>query len=91
MLLHLAAWCALHNLEINHHNMMELVVDFRKHPPSLPPLNINNSTVPVVDSVKFLGTTITNDFNTRIPKAKTFIQNHQMSISENVLPHASAR
>ena len=37
-----------------------MIVDFRKKPPTHPPLVINNSSVTVVDHFKFLGTTITN-------------------------------
>ncbi len=38
-----------------------MIVDFRRNPPSLPPLTIMNSTVTAVESFGFLGTTISQD------------------------------
>ncbi|KAK3507557.1 hypothetical protein QTP70_028453 [Hemibagrus guttatus] len=35
--------------------------DFRRNTPALPPLTIMNSTVPTVESFRFLGTTISQD------------------------------
>ncbi len=49
----LAVWCSLNNLE--------MIVDFRRNPPALPPLTIMNSTVTAVESFRFLGTTISQD------------------------------
>ncbi len=40
---------------------MEIIVDFRRNPPALPPLTIMNSTVTAVESFRFLGTTISQD------------------------------
>ncbi len=40
---------------------VEMIVDFRRNPPALPPLTIMNSTVAAVESFKFLGTTISQD------------------------------
>ncbi len=36
-------------------------MDFRRNPPTLPPLNIMDSTVTAVESFRFLGTTISQD------------------------------
>ncbi len=44
----LAVWCSLNNLELNMLKTVEMIVDFRRNPPSLPPLTIMNSTVTVV-------------------------------------------
>ncbi len=57
----LAVWCSLNNLELNTLKTMEMIVDFRRNPPALPPLTIMNSTVTAVESFRFLGTTISQD------------------------------
>ncbi len=57
----LAAWCSLNNLELNTLKTVEMIVDFRRNPPALPPLTILNSTVTAVESFRFLGTTISQD------------------------------
>ncbi|KAK3529469.1 hypothetical protein QTP70_031163, partial [Hemibagrus guttatus] len=57
----LAAWCSLNNLELNTLKTVEMIVDFRRNTPALPPLTIMNSTVPIVESLGFLGTTISQD------------------------------
>ncbi len=54
----LAAWCSLNNLELNTLKTVEMIVDFRRNPPALPPLTIMNSTVTAVESFRFLGSTI---------------------------------
>ncbi len=57
----LAVWCRLNNLELNTLKTVEMIVDFRRNPPALPPLTIMNSTVTAVESFRFLGTTISQD------------------------------
>ncbi len=57
----LAVWCSLNNLELNPLKTMEMIVDFRRNPPALPPLTIMNSTGTAVESFRFLGTTIAQD------------------------------
>ncbi len=57
----LAVWCGLKNLELNTFKTVEMIVDFRRNPPALPPLTIMNSTVTAVESFRFLGTTISQD------------------------------
>uniref|UniRef100_A0A8C2G0Q0 Alkylated DNA repair protein AlkB homologue 8 N-terminal domain-containing protein n=1 Tax=Cyprinus carpio TaxID=7962 RepID=A0A8C2G0Q0_CYPCA len=57
----LAVWCSLNNLEMNTLKTMEMIVDFRRNPPALPPLTIMDSTVAAVKSFRFLGTTISQD------------------------------
>ncbi len=57
----LAVWCSLNNLELNTLKTVEIIVDFRRNPPALPPLTIMNSTVTAVESFRFLGTTISQD------------------------------
>ncbi|KAK3572430.1 hypothetical protein QTP86_032650 [Hemibagrus guttatus] len=57
----LAAWCSRNNLELNTLKTVEMIVDFRRNTPALPPLTIMNSTVPTVESFRFLGTTISQD------------------------------
>ncbi len=56
-----AVWCSLNNLELNTLKTVEMIVDFRRNPPALPPLTIMNSTVTAVESFRFLGTTISQD------------------------------
>ncbi|KAL0177298.1 hypothetical protein M9458_026192, partial [Cirrhinus mrigala] len=57
----LSLWCSNNNLELNTLQTVEMIVDFRRNPPALPPLTIMNSTVAAVDSFKFLGTNISQD------------------------------
>ncbi len=57
----LAVWCSLNNLELNTLKIVEMIVDFRRNPPALPPLTITDSTVAAVESFRFLGTTISQD------------------------------
>ncbi|KAK3556754.1 hypothetical protein QTP70_016697, partial [Hemibagrus guttatus] len=57
----LAAWCSLNNLELNTLKTVEMIVDFRRNTPALPPLTIMKSTVPTVKSFRFLGTAIFQD------------------------------
>ncbi len=57
----LAVWCSFNNLELNTLKTVEMIVDFRRNPPALPPLTIMNSTVTAVESFRFLGTTISQD------------------------------
>ncbi len=54
-------WCNLNNLELNMLKTVEMIVDFRRNPPTLPPLTIMNSTVAAVESFRFLGTNISQD------------------------------
>ncbi len=51
----LAVWCSLNNLELNTLKTVEMIMDFRRNPPALPPLTIMNSTVTAVESFIFLG------------------------------------
>ncbi len=57
----LAVWCSLNNLELNTLKTVEMIEDFRRNPPALPPLTIMNSTVTTVETFRFLGTTISQD------------------------------
>ncbi len=50
----LAVWCSLYNLELNTLKTVDLIVDFRRNPPALPPLTIMNSSVTAVESLRFL-------------------------------------
>ncbi len=57
----LAVWCNLNNLELKTLKTVEMIVDFRRNPPALPPLTITNSTVTAVESFRFLSTTISQE------------------------------
>ncbi len=39
----LAVWCSLNNLELNTLKTVEMIVDFRRNPPALPPLKVQGS------------------------------------------------
>ncbi len=72
----LTVWCSHNNLELNTLKTVEMIVDFRRNPPALPPLTIMNSTVTAVESFRFLGTTISQDLKW---------DNHIDSIVKNAL------
>ncbi len=57
----LAVWCSKNNLELNTLKTVEMIVDFRRNPPALPPLTTMNNTVAAVESFRFLGTTISQE------------------------------
>ncbi len=57
----LNVWFSLNNLELNTLKTVEMIVDFRRNPPALPPLTIMNSTVTTVESFRFLDITISQD------------------------------
>ncbi|XP_061908007.1 uncharacterized protein LOC133653029 [Entelurus aequoreus] len=59
----LTSWCSLNNLELNAQKTVEMIMDFRKvtAPPSPLTLIDSPTPVPIVDSFRFLGTTITQD------------------------------
>ncbi len=52
---------SLNNLELNTLKTVEMIVDFRRNPPALPPLTIMNNTVTAVESFRFWETTISQD------------------------------
>ncbi|XP_068098274.1 L-amino-acid oxidase-like [Hyperolius riggenbachi] len=54
-------WCRDNNLVLNAAKTVELVVDFRRNPPPLPPVLIGGTEVSRVTSVQFLGMTLTNN------------------------------
>lgn len=72
----MAAWCADNNLEHNICKTVEVVIDFCKYPPSRPPPLINGA-LKVVESFRFLGTTIT--------RGDTLMSCHYASSPEDVL------
>lgn len=57
----LSLWCRCNNLQLNITKTVEMIVDFKKSPPCLPPLIINGCIVSSTESYKFLGTTICSD------------------------------
>ncbi len=82
----LAVWCSLNNLELNTLKTVEMIVDFRRNPPALPPLTIMNNSVNAVESFRFLGTTISQDL-----KWDTHIAENVLSSStEKVQPATGA-
>jgi hypothetical protein len=57
----LVGWCSDNNLELNVNKTKEMIIDFRIKKPELTPLDINGEAVEMVDSFKFLGSTISDD------------------------------
>ncbi|KAL0169852.1 hypothetical protein M9458_034448, partial [Cirrhinus mrigala] len=57
----LVVWCSHNNLELNTLKTVEMMIDFRRNPPALPPLTIIDSTVMTVETFGFLGNTISQD------------------------------
>ncbi|TWW53686.1 hypothetical protein D4764_0211190, partial [Takifugu flavidus] len=57
----LVSWCGHNNLQLNAQKTVEMIVDFRKVTAPLPPLAFMDSPITIVDSFRFLGTTITRD------------------------------
>ena len=61
-------WCTNNDLQLNVVKTKEMIIDFRKNKTAMTPLAIREQQVELVDSFKFLGTTITNtlkwDINT---------------------------
>ena len=53
-------WCTNNDLEMNVAKTKEIIIDFRKNKTAMTPLAITEQQVELVDSFKFLGTTITN-------------------------------
>ncbi len=79
----LAVWCSLNNLELNMLKTVEMIVDFRRNPTTLPPLTIMNNTVTAVESFRLLSTTISQDL-----KWDNHIKFQLMHPSYNTLSHA---
>ncbi|KAL0159994.1 hypothetical protein M9458_043719, partial [Cirrhinus mrigala] len=50
----LAVWCHHNNLELNTLKTVEMIIDFRRNPPALPPLSIMDSTVATVETFKWV-------------------------------------
>ena len=53
-------WCTNNDLELNVAKTKEMIIDFRKNKTAMTPLAIREQQFELVDSYKFLGTTIAN-------------------------------
>ena len=53
-------WCTNNDLELNAAKSKEIIIDFRKNKTAITPLIISKQQAKLVDSFKFLGTTIAN-------------------------------
>ena len=54
-------WCGQNNLELNALKTVEMVVDFRKNPAPPNPITLSDAPVDSVESIRFLGTIISQD------------------------------
>ena len=54
-------WCENNNLILNPSKTKEMIIDYRKKKEPITPIFINNECIEIVDSFKFLGTTISSD------------------------------
>src|SRR4029434_110081 len=57
----LVTWCGQNNLELNALKTVEMVVDFRKNPAPPNPITLSDAPVDSVESIRFLGTIISQD------------------------------
>ncbi|KAI4905156.1 hypothetical protein NFI96_005845 [Prochilodus magdalenae] len=73
----LVSWCSNIHLLLNTEKTVEMVVDFRRNPPPLPPLQINNTTV----STQVPG----HHHLQRLEMGEKHHLHHQESSTENVL------
>ena len=53
-------WCTKNDIELNVAKTKEMIVDFRKNKTAMTPLTNSEHQLELVDSFKFLGTTIAN-------------------------------
>ena len=56
-------WCTNNDLELNVAKTKETIIDFRKNKTAMTPLAIREQQAVLVESLKFLGTTIANILN----------------------------
>ena len=56
-------WCENNNLILNPSKTKEMIIDYRKKKEPITPVFINNECNEIVNSFKFLGTTISSDLN----------------------------
>uniref|UniRef100_A0A3B3BNL8 Reverse transcriptase domain-containing protein n=1 Tax=Oryzias melastigma TaxID=30732 RepID=A0A3B3BNL8_ORYME len=59
----LAKWCSENNLSLNVQKTKEIILDFRRHSHAHAPLQINGERVDCVNSIGFLGITISADLS----------------------------
>src|SRR4029434_641891 len=58
---HLVTWCGQNNLELNALKTVQMGVDFRKNPAPANPITLSASTVVSGESIRVLGTIISQD------------------------------
>lgn len=72
----LVHWCSWNNLELNMLKTVEVILDFRKRSPVMPPIAMKNSSMSAAETFRFLGSIISWDLkwtlkiNTIIKKAQ---------------------
>ena len=55
-------WCNANFLKVNLSKTKEMIFDFRREKPTIPPLVVDQNSIEVTDSYKYLGLTIDNKF-----------------------------
>ena len=61
----MVGWCGKNNLVLNVSKTCEMTIDFRKHKKTMCHLLIDNSVVKHVETLTFLGSTISSDLSWR--------------------------
>ena len=54
-------WCKDNFLDLNMTITKELLIDFRKQPPALPPITMDDETVEIVEKYEYLGIILDNE------------------------------
>ena len=73
----LILWCDDNNLILNASKTKEMIFDFRKNKLPITNLQIKNESIEIVDSFKFLGTSISNDLKWHINTTFILKKAHQ--------------
>ena len=72
------SWCGNNNLELNASKTKEMVVNFRKEKSPVVPLQVNGSSLEIIDSFKFLGTVISSGLDWETYTSSTLKKTQQI-------------
>ena len=73
----LVQWCDTNSLELNVSKTKEMIIDFRRVKSTIAPLIIKDQEVDIVDTFKFLGSTISNDLKWEANTSEIISKCHQ--------------